>query len=47
MLQGIYKMNERTIGGLKLNQIYNENCLDTMNKMSDNFVDLTVTSPPY
>lgn len=45
--QGIYKMNERTIGGLKLNQIYNENCLDTMNKMSDNFIDLTVTSPPY
>ncbi len=40
-------MNERTIGGLKLNQVYNENCLDTMNKMSDNFVDLTVTSPPY
>ena len=47
MLQGIYKMNERTIGGLKLNQVYNENCLDTMNKMSDNFIDLTVTSPPY
>lgn len=32
---------------LKLNHIYNENCLDTMAKMPDNFVDLTITSPPY
>ncbi|HKM13722.1 MAG TPA: site-specific DNA-methyltransferase [Candidatus Methanomethylophilaceae archaeon] len=32
---------------LELNKIYNENCLDTMSKMSDNFIDLTVTSPPY
>ncbi len=30
-----------------LNHIYNENCLQTMVKMADNFVDLTVTSPPY
>lgn len=30
-----------------INKIYNENCLDTMAKMSDNFIDLTVTSPPY
>jgi site-specific DNA-methyltransferase (adenine-specific) len=30
-----------------LNTIYNENCLDTMSYMPDNFVDLTVTSPPY
>jgi len=29
------------------NKIYNENCLDTMAKMEDNFLDLTVTSPPY
>ncbi len=29
------------------NKIYNENCLDTMAKMSDNFIDLTITSPPY
>lgn len=27
--------------------ILNENCLDTMAKMPDNFVDLVVTSPPY
>jgi DNA modification methylase len=30
-----------------INQIYNENCLDTMSRMDDGFVDLTVTSPPY
>ena len=30
-----------------LNKIYNENCLDTMAKMTDNFIDLVVTSPPY
>ena len=27
--------------------IHNENCLDTMARMFDTFVDLTVTSPPY
>ena len=32
---------------MKLNTIYNENCLDTMKRMQDNFIDLTVTSPPY
>ncbi len=32
---------------MELNKIYNENCLDTMAKMDDNFIDLTVTSPPY
>lgn len=29
------------------NNIYNENCLTTMSKMPDSFIDLTVTSPPY
>ena len=29
------------------NKIFNENCLDTMRRMPDSFVDLTVTSPPY
>jgi DNA modification methylase len=29
------------------NKIFNENCLDTMAKMPDNLIDLTVTSPPY
>ncbi len=32
---------------LELNKIYNENCLDTMSRIPDSFVDLTVTSPPY
>ena len=32
---------------MEINKIYNENCLDTMAKMPDCFVDLTVTSPPY
>ena len=32
---------------LEINKCYNENCLDTMRRMPDNFIDLTVTSPPY
>lgn len=32
---------------MELNRIYNENCLDTMARMPDHFVDLIVTSPPY
>jgi DNA modification methylase len=32
---------------MNINKIYNENCLDTMARMEDNFIDLTVTSPPY
>lgn len=32
---------------MDINKIYNENCLDTMAKMPDNFVDLVLTSPPY
>jgi site-specific DNA-methyltransferase (adenine-specific) len=32
---------------MKINKIYNENCLDTMSRMQDNSVDLVITSPPY
>lgn len=32
---------------MEINKIYNENCLDTMRRMPDNFIDLVVTSPPY
>ena len=32
---------------MKVNTIYNENCLETMARMQDGFIDLTVTSPPY
>jgi DNA modification methylase len=32
---------------MNVNKIYNEDCLDTMKSMPENFIDLTVTSPPY
>jgi len=32
---------------MEVNKIYNENCLNTMARMSNCFVDLVVTSPPY
>jgi len=32
---------------LELNKIHNEDCLETMKRMPDNFVDMTLTSPPY
>jgi len=32
---------------MELNKIYNENCLNTMVRMQDGTIDLTVTSPPY
>lgn len=28
-------------------KLYNDDCLDVMKSLNDNFVDLTVTSPPY
>ncbi|MBV6496717.1 MAG: site-specific DNA-methyltransferase [Acidobacteria bacterium ACB1] len=32
---------------MQLNKIYQENCLETMRLMSDDFLDMTITSPPY
>lgn len=32
---------------MEINKIYCENCLDTMSRMPNEFIDLTVTSPPY
>lgn len=32
---------------IALNKIYNENCIETMSRMPDHFIDLTITSPPY
>lgn len=29
------------------NQIFNENCLDTMRRMPNEYIDLIITSPPY
>ena len=30
-----------------LNKVFNEDCLCTMSKIPDNFIDLIITSPPY
>jgi len=30
-----------------INKIHNENCLETMAKMPENFIDIVITSPPY
>lgn len=32
---------------MKLNKIYNEDCLTTLRRMKDNSVDIVITSPPY
>lgn len=32
---------------MQLNTIYNEDCLSTMAKMPNNYIDLVLTSPPY
>lgn len=32
---------------MKLNTIYNEDCLETMSRMPDDFIQATITSPPY
>ena len=40
-------INKELKNPLVLNTIYNENCLETMSKMPDEYVDLVVTSPPY
>jgi site-specific DNA-methyltransferase (adenine-specific) len=32
---------------VELNKIYNENCVDTMQRMDSGSIDLVVTSPPY
>ena len=30
-----------------MNILYNENCIETLNKLQDNFIDGIITSPPY
>jgi DNA modification methylase len=32
---------------MQINKIYNENCLDFIKKVPDNFIDCVITSPPY
>ena len=29
------------------NSLYNEDCVETMKRMPNDFIDLVVTSPPY
>jgi site-specific DNA-methyltransferase (adenine-specific) len=41
------KFKNQTINMIEINKIHNENCLKTMSRMPDGFIDLTVTSPPY
>jgi DNA modification methylase len=31
----------------EINKVYSEDCVDTIGRMPDNFIDLVVTSPPY
>jgi site-specific DNA-methyltransferase (adenine-specific) len=38
------KVNKEEI---ELNKVYNESCLDTLQRIPDDFIDLVVTSPPY
>ena len=30
-----------------INKVHNENCIETMAKMPDNFIQCIITSPPY
>lgn len=39
--------HEKNDGKIKLNNIYRSDCIEFMKSMDENFVDLTVTSPPY
>ncbi len=32
---------------MELNKIHNEICIDTMDRMPENSVDMVITSPPY
>jgi site-specific DNA-methyltransferase (adenine-specific) len=32
---------------MRLGKIYLENCIETMRRMPDDYVDMTITSPPY
>lgn len=35
------------MNAIEIDHIYNEDCVETMGRMPDNYVDLVVTSPPY
>lgn len=37
----------RDTKNITLNKVYNEDCLKTLKKIPDNFIDTVITSPPY
>jgi|AntDeeMinimDraft_5_1070356.scaffolds.fasta_scaffold05401_1 site-specific DNA-methyltransferase (adenine-specific) len=41
------KQVEKELENMFTSKVFNENCLDTMARMPDKFINLTVTSPPY
>ena len=41
------KFRKIAYDGLQLGVIHGEDCLDTMKRVDDSFVDLVITSPPY
>jgi DNA modification methylase len=41
----VVKLNREQ--SMEINKIYNLDCLDGLRQLPDNFIDLTVTSPPY
>ena len=32
---------------IEINRIYNEDCMNTLERIPDNFINLVITSPPY
>jgi len=47
MVLNTWRSCKATEKSMEKNKIYNEDCLVTMNRMEDNYIDLTITSPPY
>ena len=41
------QVQERFLGKLQLNTLYNKDCVEGMKLLPDNSIDLVVTSPPY
>ena len=41
------KGTRRIIESMQFGKIYHENCIDTLRRMDDDLIDMTITSPPY
>ena len=46
-MSNLSNLARKDVSDIELNQIYAEDCLITMSSMPDNFLDMTITSPPY